>query len=632
MEATHVNVGSVTSAEGNDAKEQPKKKKLLQHQSMLIGTSEESVGKVSCNFFVFLKQFIYHLLPPFVNCLLCRVLEGSQGATNQAMWSPSSSAISAFFWYFTRCTEALPYLVLIFHYSGNAVSPTECGIMVAVWLSRALMIGVKYSLRPTSALKKFHAIRDKVEATNEMNKNLLASWIHPSRSHVIDVVHAAAEYASLKSSIDWYTKGAKLSLPVIFVGKERCRKVLDYLHVQKSGNVNAEVCNKLDLDQHLETRFGPVEGATRRDGKGCRRLSGVDVSACATTTIAASTTSASEQEMRSFSVKITHLKVPTGTLLTALIMNVSKANRSLQSLISKISLVLIFFVVLLPLVTRAITLYYVPNATDPFTNSTISLILNIENPSMAWIGMASYMLASLGNGYAMMLFLFCSVVDYKRRSDTLCATRNMMRSSQEVRLHDGACVRSPPLVDLRMNDNVFGMCLVKDTLLFFGKEYLLRLQFLLSYLILVILLLTVRSLYLIFAVPTVESEDTIPPYLEEGTIVGLFLTLFLSGVIIAALYYADLANLEPEYFMQSMWSQGMGMHSDIKVMSNKVIEAKTELEQLISGADPSLMVYDANIGYVRKHSMGVYGGGESQAGMVVGEVGEVEEVMHSCGS
>ena len=101
MEATHVNVGSVTSAEGNDAKEQPKKKKLLQHQSMLIGTSEESVGKVSCNFFVFLKQFIYHLLPPFVNCLLCRVLEGSQGATNQAMWSPSSSAISAFFWYFT---------------------------------------------------------------------------------------------------------------------------------------------------------------------------------------------------------------------------------------------------------------------------------------------------------------------------------------------------------------------------------------------------------------------------------------------------------------------------------------------------------------------------------------------------
>jgi hypothetical protein len=163
----------------------------------------------------------------------------------------------------------------------------------------------------------------------------------------------------------------------------------------------------------------------------------------------------------------------------------------------------------------------------------------------------------------------------------------------EVQLH---YEKQPPLVDSRMFDNTYCVVMMKEAVLYFGKDYLMRTQFMLSYVIVNIVILLAIALISLFASSTMPAAAVLAAkkffplayswrHFSEANCVAILMTVGVSVVIIVALTFADFANYEPLYFRQALASQALGIQSDLQSMVSQDMTNEKDIARRTSGRD-----------------------------------------------
>jgi hypothetical protein len=464
----------------------------LHHSTMTIGSIRNTRSKIRFNTFTAVKQFFYHMLPPVLNNIAITIVEGQQAAKNQQMASPVSldNLIKFFSW-----------VAVVFYFTRFALTPLEMIMLLSLYTSRSATISVKYAFRSQVEMTKFHSETDPTKAAAMLSKNLLATWLNPEYKTIVHLIQLASEHAAFKTNIDWFTQQQNLKMKLTFIGKNRCNKVFEILKVKPGAAL--EDC---PLQKEL---FGSIHGATRPSGKNLCTLA----------------------NLKCPHKDVHFLQVPAGTLVSGLYLQATKGSKALATTIIGASMLLTLLLILLPMCVRASTIRWFPAIAQ---NNSITLIHNPRhNDALAGVGFTCYVISALLNGGAFLVYLLCSVVDYRRRAKTLEITRALLRPTYCYDKELGF-VTAPPLLDLRINQNIFGINLMNQTMLFFGKEHLLRLQFVLSYVLLFLLALVADTLSRVFLSPdqqlVARHRAQVPLYLQETVVFGLVMADFLCGV------------------------------------------------------------------------------------------------------
>jgi hypothetical protein len=590
---THINVemivptNAVHHSFSQTLDEKQARKNQLHKQSMIRGNSRKAASKIRFNFVTFFKQLMYHLLPPIFSHTSIRLIEGYQAATNQMMWDPINGPGGLRTIVIVNLLSTMVWIAIILHYYGMMLSELECSLLVTCYFSRAFFIALKYAFRSTANMERFHKETDPKKVNEILGENLLSSWMNPSYIQVVNLLQLASEHASFKTNVDWYTSQKNLKLTATFVGNERCKTVVEELLTIQEGSSTKGGCfgcgkNKQTVDRTLYTcklqkqLFGETVYSAQKSGENCQ--SKLD-----------------KNDMK-------YLQVPVGTLLSGVFLNASKGSSKVSLLVIILAFILQLVFALCPIILRSITIQYYPEVAMHHNITVISK--SNENEIVAGTGVALYMFGCLSNGAAIFIFVSCSVIDYRRRAVTLEKCRSLLRPSHTHNRSERTFQVSPPLIDLRINSNIFVTSLMQQTMLFFGKEYLLRLQFVISYALIGISILIIRTLIIIFggSGSLVSSNiPSLPIYLDEGVVFALGCTLLISGIIMASVTFANFANLEPEYFAHAMYSQALGIHSDILTLYNDELNARSTLESIEFGENVFDEV-DRQTGLLRRRS------------------------------
>ena len=518
-------------------KVEPRRPLTLSHKdSMVKGSARTTVSKIRFQPFVALKQFLYHISPPILNNIAITLVEGHQAAKNQQMGRVLS---------FDNIIRSFVYISLGLFLSEFALTPLEIIMLFGFFVARSATIAVKYGYRSQCEMSKFHSETDPEKAAKHLTQNLLSAWINPAYNTVVKLIQLASEHASFKTNVDWFTQQENLKMKITFLGKERCNEVFKILEVETGAFGDGTLCPSLDNIGHKldecglqQELFGSIKGATRASGEGQCNLG----------------------SMKCTRQDVQYLQVPAGTLVSGLFLQASRGSRLRAIILFWVSIVVILLVILLPMFVRTSTIHWFP---DIARNNSITPIHNPKNnDGVAGLAYAFFVIGGVINGLSLFMFVLCSVVDYSRRAKTLEIIRSLLRPTYCQDKKTKGFVVAPPLIDLRINQNIFGMNLMNQTMLFFGKEYLLRLQFVLSYVLLFLLLIVLDTLSRVFL--STEQQIVgryraeVPLYLQESVVFGLVVALIFCGIVLASVIFANFANLEPEYFQHAVRCCGCG--------------------------------------------------------------------------
>ena len=578
---------------------------LLHKQSSFKGESRSTVSKIRFDICVFIKQFIYHLLPPPLNSLLLCLVEGSRAATNQMMGSPIGHVRA---WLFEFLFKVIAWIAFVLNFCGYALSPHEMSVLTTLYISRALIIAVKYGFRPQAEMRKYHSETDPNKVNDSLSQNLLSTWMSPTYCTIVNQINLASEHAAFKTNIDWFTQQENLKMKITFIGKERCNKVFnDILDIKPGSCAGQPQAMELDKCPQQTKLFGSVQGATRTDPS--------ETELCELSTLCCERND------------VHFLQVPAGMLISGLFLQTTKGTNLLSTILLWVGILFMVVLTLIPMFVRATTIAYFPEISQ--TNNITLVHSPGKNDSLAGLGYAMYIISSMMNGGSMLIFVLCSVVDYKRRFNTLEITRCLLRPHYSIKNKAlGSFIASPPAIDLRIRQNIFGINLIQQTMLWFGKEYLLRLQFVLSFVLVGLLVIIVDTLSAIFFPVLSTNSDTLPPlYLKESVVFGLVFANMLLGIILASLVFANFANREPEYFQHAMASQSLGIHSDIMSLYDSEMDARSKLEAIEFGDHSGAM--DSRTGFVHRRSVEVETEGKEQGKEQEKEQGKEKETKRN---
>ncbi len=560
----------------------------------------------------FFWQVLYHTLGWPFGGMLCSWVEGYQASVNQqiSVVPGEFNATGVFQWILGVLQNAVVFIPVGFYFAGKALDTAEVILLIFLWLSRVCLISIKYAVMDPRQLAAFHHETDARVASHQLARNLLGAWLSPSFDVTIQHVFHAGERASCKSALEWATRSQGLRMQVSFTGPQRVNS-LQREHLKTVDN-DYTTCT---LTAH---KFGKIIMSDDQPEGGRRPM-----------------------------------QVPAGTLLSAIMDDiVHKGSESCPHTMSRyFPRVIVPLLMFLPLIVRC-TVPVLPSAEvlerlassaavnstaargqDPSQMMRSTLAGDPDDTASQIAGFVMYFCGGLLNGTAMFSWLFIAVVDYRRRADSLKVLRGMLRPTirkpettvpratgrqSHRRLSVTAVTRyyvqEPPLLDLRMDDNVFALLLMKDTLLFFGRQYLFRLNFLLSYAYIVTVVQTVQGLYSVFAASSLSEaarafaiehhhKAFALRHLTGTNVLAIVFVLLASIITLSALVFADFANDEPAYFRQALASQAIGMQSDLAALLKGEIEdsiaAEAEAAEAAAADDNDSAAGDEKAGLSR---------------------------------
>ena len=199
------------------------------------------------------------------------------------------------------------------------------------------------------------------------------------------------------------------------------------------------------------------------------------------------------------------------------------------------------------------------------------------------------MLLMSQNFSALLSFLEIACIDYKRREVLLVHLKDQIRPKL-WRDETGEYKIQPKALDLKLGNNSIAYLALRQAIRELGKKYRLRLQWLVSYAILLQVAFLATFLSLAFGrIQTLKVEHYY----------CILLTPIISAYVLCALTYADIANNVPADELHFIRLQTMSSRRDLNSMlqrsigatyteesgSNKTVEARlleVEIEKNVS--------------------------------------------------
>ena len=173
------------------------------------------------------------------------------------------------------------------------------------------------------------------------------------------------------------------------------------------------------------------------------------------------------------------------------------------------------------------------------------------------------MLLMSQNFSALLSFLEIACIDYKRREVLLVHLKDQIRPKLS-RDETGEFKIQPKALDLKLGNNAIAYLALRQTIRELGKKYRLRLQWLVSYAILLQVAFLATFLSLAFGrIQTLKVEHYY----------CILLTPIISVYVLGALAYADVANNVPADELHFIRLQTMSSRRDLNSMLQRSLGA-----------------------------------------------------------
>jgi hypothetical protein len=373
----------------------------------------------------------------------------------------------------------------------------EFSVALFMHFSRVLAISVKYAYVDRDTLRPFLKHHDFNEAVEARGDLMLATgWLDPTYKQWIPIVDEAEHAANLQLGLNRLTDGHGLAIHMQFVGKDACRKFDELTK------------DYVDLEEIKRRGFSSIK---------------------------------SEKEING--TKYPVLECSIGLILIAFLNSERAKSKNLRHPMWKY-LYFLFF----PSPLFVGMLY----------RSGVGLPLN-GGHSWGWFFVICASLVQLLNFSALLMFLEVACSDYKRREILLNFLKEQLKP-QIIKDENKNHKITPELIDLKLGNNSIAYLSLRQTVRMLGKKYRLRLQWLVSYAIILQVIFLASFLTIAFG----QTQA-----LEVEHYFGILLTPIISIYVLRALTYADVTNAVPSEEQHFIRLQIISSHSTLNLMLQK---------------------------------------------------------------